>query len=89
MHLRPLMILSRDKNPTCTQIFLPQNVQNWQLTCPQTVRKKARSLKYNDIQKQSLTSNPILSARSRGWGYFEYSPLRPAISQLTAQVTRA
>ena len=56
MHLRPLMILSRDKNPTCTQIFLLQNVQSWQLICPQTVRKKARSLKVNDIQKQSLTS---------------------------------
>jgi hypothetical protein len=26
------------------------NLQSWQLTCPQTVRKKARSLKYNDIQ---------------------------------------
>ena len=61
MHLRPLMILSRDKNPTCTQIFLLQNVQSWQLICPQTVRKKARSLKVNDIQTQSLTSNPILA----------------------------
>jgi hypothetical protein len=37
------------------------NLQSWQLTCPQTVRKKARSLKYNDIQTQSLTSNPILT----------------------------
>ena len=62
MHLRPLMILSRDKNPACTQMMLLQNVQSWQLICPQTVRKKARSLKYNDIQTQSLTSNPILSA---------------------------
>lgn len=56
MHLRPLMTLRRDKNPTCTQIFLLQNVQSWQLTCPQTVRKKSQSLKVNDIQTQSLTS---------------------------------
>ena len=62
MHLRPLMILRRDKNPACTQMMLLQNVQSWQLICPQTVRKKARSLKVNDIQTQSLTSNPILSA---------------------------
>ena len=62
MHLRPLMILRRDKNPACTQMMLLQNVQSWQLICPQTVRKVSRSLDFNDIQMRDIPSSPILSA---------------------------